>query len=131
MRRLTLLPLVLLLLGCGSDSEPSASGGGGGATTSCVATSGTLSGDALIPGSAIGGADQAADNAILNLTPSGGDTIQAMADAAGHFEVELEAGTWTVSAEHTDQCFTAAAQSVTISACATTQLDLELSDCFD
>jgi len=136
-RSTIIMTAALVLWACGDEPEPSASviggsgSGVGGGGSNCEATTGTLSGTAIIPGEAIGsGPDLPADNATIVLTPMDGVPIQAMADADGHFEVVLEGGMWTVAGEHPDQCFTPSAASVVILPCATTQIDLELSDCF-
>jgi len=129
------IPLASVVCTLAACEGLESSGGGNGASTTptpdCVAATGTLSGDAVIPGSAVGNAeDQPASSALITLTPSGGESIQAMADTSGHFEFDLEVGTWSVEAEHPDQCYTPEPQAVSITRCETTTLVLQLSDCF-
>lgn len=121
-----------LFAACSDDGHDGTGGGGDNTTSapSCAASTGTLTGTAMIPGSAIGGMDQPADDATIILQPASGTAIQARADAEGRFEVLLEAGDWTVSAEHPSQCFTMSPSSVTITACGTAEVTLVLDECF-
>ena len=132
MRRNVLVAVAALSAwACGDAKEPSASGVGGGGVggSSCVATAGMLSGTAMLTGESPGPGTPA-DGATITLTPMDGASIQVMADADGRFAGALAAGMWGIAGEHPHQCFTPSPVNVVILACATTQVTVELSECF-
>ncbi|MBM4359401.1 MAG: hypothetical protein FJ096_14960 [Deltaproteobacteria bacterium] len=115
-RSLFLPSLVSLVVGCSSD------GGEPAPKPECDANGGTVTGTIRF-----GGDPRPKALALFRRAPE--DTpLQVMAEETGTYQVELDAGAWLVDGEDGAYCKTSKPASVTVEACGSHTVDLEL-DC--
>ena len=107
--------IALLLLACSGSEKES---GSDPETTGCDDDSGVITGvvyefeGAIVPA------------ATVYLLPDGGDVIETRADDDGTFTAQLPAGTWSLSAEDRQGCFTGDYVIVDLAACAGAEVEL-------
>jgi hypothetical protein len=138
------LGAALFLGACGDDPcETCDVGAGGGTSTStttttsastgpgCTQTTGTLEGAVTLFEPAGGPNSVSSPRALIQLRRAPTDTpLLAMADDQGLYSVDLAEGAWIVGGESEDgYCTTFQPQTVTITLCETTTVDVVLEAC--
>ncbi len=120
----------LFLAGCAQSDT------GGGEETGCSSTTGTLEGVVYedYPWTIRDTADALPRSgaARIRISREGVDPFTAVADADGHYSVDLQEGAWVLFATDTGGgCVSEDGLSADILACATVEFDLHLVDCLE
>jgi hypothetical protein len=137
---------LLSINGCGAGVCDRCGVGGGDASSSaasstamsstasgagCPTTAGTLSGTVTLVALTGDPSSSPAPKALIDLRKNPSDpSLQAMADDAGHYSVDLAEGTWIVGGTSADGfCTTMMPKTVIVEACKPTTADVVLESC--
>jgi len=111
------------LVACGAADKDT--GAGADSAADCAETVGALSGEVVEEVDV--GVFEPMSGATVMVAQGGGGVIETLTDDEGRFRLSLEAGEYILSAANGDEtCFTSEPQTVTIAACGTSEVTLEM-----